>query len=112
MVNQYIPDRGHIVWVNFSPNIGHEQAGIRPALVLSPNFYNANSGLMLACPITSKVKGYPFEVRIKDGSIDGVILADQAKSLDWRCRPMKYEQTVAPDILRMTQRLISSLVSG
>ena len=67
---------------------------------------------MLACPITSKVKGYPFEVRVKDGSIDGVILADQAKSLDWRGRPVKYEKTVTPEILRAVQRLIGSLVSG
>jgi mRNA interferase MazF len=112
VVKQYIPDRGHIVWINFSPNIGHEQAVIRPAVVVSPSHYNANSGLILACPITSKVKGYPFEVRIKDGSMDGVVLADQAKSLDWTSRPVKYEQTVAPEILRATQRLISSLING
>ena len=112
MVKAYVPERGHIVWLNFSPQVGHEQAGVRPALVVSPRSYNTNSGLMLACPITSKVKQYPFEVRIKSGAIDGVILADQVKSLDWRSRPVKYDRSVDKDVIKMTQRLVTSLVNG
>jgi mRNA interferase MazF len=83
MVADYIPDRGDIVWLNFSPKQRHEQAGMRPAIILSPKSYNQNSKLMLVCPITSKVKHYSFEVRIKANKIDGVVLADQVKNLDW-----------------------------
>ena len=83
----YIPDRGHIIWLNFQPHLGHEQSGRRPALVLSPKAYNSKTGMLLACPITSQVKGYPFEVVIPQGlPISGVILTDQVKSLDWHAR--------------------------
>ncbi|MEZ4866207.1 MAG: endoribonuclease MazF [Caldilineaceae bacterium] len=83
----YIPDRGDIVWLMFNPQAGHEQAGRRPALVLSPAAYNGKTALALVCPITSQVKGYPFEVQIPMGlAIAGVVLADQVKSLDWRVR--------------------------
>lgn len=83
----YVPERGDIVWVNFSPTEGHEQAGHRPALVLSPSSYNARSGLMLCCPITSKIKPYPFVVPILgDSDAAGAALADQLRSLDWRAR--------------------------
>ena len=73
MLADYIPDRGDMVWLNFSPQQRHEQAGMRPAIILSPKSYNQNSKLMLVCPITSKVKHYPFEVRIKVNKIDGVV---------------------------------------
>jgi mRNA interferase MazF len=82
----YVPARGDIVWLYFDPQVDHEQSGRRPALVLSPGDYNRPSQLMLACPVTSKSKGYPFEVPIKQGKISGVILADQIKSFDWRER--------------------------
>jgi mRNA interferase MazF len=83
----YCPKRGDIVWLSFTPQAGHEQAGHRPALVLSPESYNRKVGLALFCPITSQVKGYPFEVRVPHGSqVSGVILADQVKSLDWKAR--------------------------
>ncbi len=83
----YCPKRGDIVWLSFTPQAGHEQAGHRPALVLSPESYNRKVGLALFCPITSHVKGYPFEVRVPKGSqVSGVILADQVKSLDWKAR--------------------------
>jgi mRNA interferase MazF len=83
----YIPQRGEIVWLSFSPQAGHEQAGRRPGLVLSPRKYNGKVGLMLACPITSRAKGYPFEVEIPAGAgVSGVILSDQLRSLDWRER--------------------------
>lgn len=80
----YVPDAGDIVWLDFSPQSGHEQAGRRPAVVISPAAYN-RFGLMLCCPLTTKVKGYPFEVTI-EADRGGVVLADQVKSLDWRAR--------------------------
>jgi len=87
VIADYVPQRGEIVWLTFTPQAGHEQAGRRPALVLSPRAYNAKTSLMLACPVTSQVKGYPFEVLIPPGArIQGAILADQARSLDWRTR--------------------------
>lgn len=84
------PERGDLVWLQFSPHAGHEQAGHRPAMVLSPRTYNARVGLALVCPVTSQVKGYPFEVVLPDGlAISGAVLADQVKSLDWRARRMR-----------------------
>lgn len=83
----YVPERGEAVWISFNPQAGHEQAGHRAALVLSPGAYNGIVGLALFCPMTSRVKGYPFEVKIPDGlEVHGVILSDQVKSLDWRAR--------------------------
>jgi mRNA interferase MazF len=111
MVDAYAPDRGDIVWFNFSPHVGHEQAGVRPALVVSPISYNLRSGMMLACPITSKVKGYPFEVRIKVQKIDGVILADQVKNVDWHTRKPEFGVKAAIEAVSETQALIESLVS-
>ncbi len=81
----YVPERGDIVWLSFDPQAGHEQAGHRPALVLSPKAYNGKTGLMLCCPMTTKVKGYPFEV-VLSGDTPSAALADQVKSLDWRAR--------------------------
>ncbi len=84
---RYCPKRGDVVWISFTPEAGHEQAGHRPALVLSPESYNRKVGLALLCPVTSQVKGYPFEVPIPDGmKVSGAILADQVKSMDWRVR--------------------------
>lgn len=83
----YVPERGDVVWVSLDPQAGHEQAGRRPALVVSPRAYNGKAGLALLCPITSQVKGYPFEVALPAGlEVGGVVLADQVKSLDWRAR--------------------------
>ena len=87
MVSGYRPDRGDVVWLSFDPRAGHEQAGRRPAVVVSPEAYNGRVGLFLACPITSRVKGYPFEVILPAGlPVSGAVLADQIKSLDWRAR--------------------------
>src|SRR3990172_1318707 len=87
VASRYVPDRGDAVWLQFDPRLGHEQAGRRPALVLSPRTYNSRVGLALFCPITSQVKGYPFEVPLPTGlRIRGCVLADQIKSLDWRSR--------------------------
>ncbi len=112
MVSSYIPDRGDIVWLNFSPIKGHEQAGARPALVLSPKTYNSKSDLMLACPITSKVKGYPFEVPIIAGKVNGVVLADQIKSLDWQARKPSFSIQAPLQALEQTQQIVELLVKG
>ena len=89
MGSSYIPDRGDLVWLQFNPQKGHEQAGHRPALIISPKSYNRRVGLALLCPITSKSKGYPFEVKVDIETINGVILSDQVKSLDWQARKAK-----------------------
>jgi mRNA interferase MazF len=95
----YIPERGDIIWLMFDPQAGHEQAGRRPAIVISPKAYNAKVGLTLVCPITSQVKQYAFEVAIPNGlPIAGVVLADQIKSLDWRARKAEYICTLPPEI--------------
>jgi mRNA interferase MazF len=83
----YVPDRGDVVWLDFNPQAGHEQASKRPALVLSPAPYNRKVGLALFCPITNKIKGYPFEVNLPaDLEVTGTVLSDQIKSLDWQVR--------------------------
>ncbi|OGJ92028.1 MAG: mRNA-degrading endonuclease [Candidatus Raymondbacteria bacterium RifOxyA12_full_50_37] len=90
MAHYYCPDRGDIVWMDFDPQSGREQAGHRPALVLSPEAYNRKVGLAIFCPITSQVKGYPFEVAFPEGhKATGVVLADQVKSLDWKARQVR-----------------------
>ena len=95
----YIPERGDIVWLNFDPQAGHEQRGKRPAIVISPQAYNKKTGLGLFCPITSKVKNYPFEVIIENKKINGAILADQIKSLDWKTRKIEFIVKIAPEKL-------------
>ena len=82
----WVPEAGDLVWLQFDPQAGHEQSGHRPALVISPSLYNGRSGLMICCPMTTRVKGHPFEVRIETDSAAGAVLADQVKSLDWRVR--------------------------
>ena len=87
----YVPKRGDLVWLTFDPQAGHEQAGRRPAFVLSPEAYNRKTSLFLACPVTSRVKGYPFEVPIPNGlKATGVILSDQVKNLDWKARNAQF----------------------
>lgn len=96
MKSDVTPERGDIVWLDFDPAAGHEQAGHRPALVLSPKVYNAKTGLMLCCPLTTKIKGYPFEVAIA-GKVPSVALADQVKSLDWRTRHARVKGIASKD---------------
>lgn len=95
---RYVPQPGDIVWLEFDPQAGHEQAGHRPAVVLSPRNYNEATGLMLCCPMTTQVKGYPFEVLIP-GDKPSVALADQVKSLEWVARKAKRKGTVAHEQL-------------
>lgn len=91
MVIKWIPQGGEIIWLDFDPQSGHEQAGKRPAIVLSPKSYNSKTGLILACPITSQIKGYPFEVKLDTSlQIKGVILADQIKNVDWQTRHAEF----------------------
>lgn len=110
--NEYIPSRGDVVWLSFDPQSGHEQAGIRPAVVISPKEYNEKVGLALFCPITSKEKGYPFEVKVKiNNKIAGVILSDQVKNLDWRVRRAAYIGKVKEEVLCEVLEKIGLLTS-
>jgi len=110
-VANYIPERGDVVWLNFNPQAGHEQAGKRPALVLSPSSYNQKTNLALLCPITSRVKGYPFEVSLpKDDKVSGVILTDQVKSLDWKVRKAEFITKVPTTIIETTLKKLSTLL--
>jgi mRNA interferase MazF len=87
----YVPDRGDVIWMDFDPQTGHEQAGRRPAIILSPLAYNHAAGLALFCPVTNRAKGYPFEVPLPaSASATGVVLADQVRSLDWRARRVAF----------------------
>jgi len=106
----FVPERGDIVWLQFNPQSGHEQTGHRPALVLSPREYNRRVGLALFCPITSKAKGYPFEVAVNVKDIKGVILSDQVKSLDWQARKAKGVGRVSEDILAEVMAKLHTLI--
>jgi mRNA interferase MazF len=105
----YVPDAGDIVWLQFNPSAGHEQAGHRPALVLSPARYNGPRGMMIACPMTSQIKGYPFEVVVSH-SPPSVVLADQVKSLDWRVRNAVRKGAVSATVLAETRAKLSALL--
>ena len=107
----YVPDRGDIVWISFNPQAGHEQAGRRPALVLSPGSYNEKVGLAILCPITSHIKGYPFEVKIPDGlNVSGVILSDQVKSLDWKARQAELASRLPEEALEEVLQKLATLI--
>ena len=108
-MSRYVPDSGDIVWLQFDPQAGHEQAGHRPALVLSPAAYNGKTGLMLCCPMTTQIKGYPFEVRIA-GDTDSAVLADQVKSLDWRARRAKLKSRISAAELAEVRAKVMALV--
>ena len=96
----YVPQRGDVIWITLDPQAGHEQAGRRPAVVLSPGAYNGKAGLAILCPITNQVKGYPFEVRIPGSlPVSGVVLADQVKSLDWKAGQAERVCTLPPDVI-------------
>lgn len=110
--SRWVPDRGDFVAINFDPRAGHEQAGRRPALVLSAAIYNGRSELAVFAPITNQIKGYPFEVLIPAGlEVTGVILADQLKSLDWRARNAQFIATAPADVLRLVLQKSALLLS-
>ncbi|MEW5889683.1 MAG: endoribonuclease MazF [Pseudomonadota bacterium] len=109
MARRYVPEAGDIVWLHFDPQAGHEQRGHRPALVLSPAAYNGKTGLMLCCPMTTQIKGYPFEVLIA-GDRPSAVLADQAKSLDWVVRKASRKGKVSPVELDEVRAKLFALV--
>lgn len=112
MVGQYIPDRGDVVWISLNPQAGHEHTGRRPAVVLSPHDYNSRTSLAIFCPITSAIKGYPFEVIIPDNpAIKGVILSDQVKSLDWKARDAEFICDLDNSTLNEVLSKLKSLLS-
>ena len=106
----YIPDRGDFVWLNFTPQAGHEQRGKRPAIVISPQNYNKVTSLALCCPITSNIKGYPFEVLSNGKKVKGAILSDHLRSLDWKARKAKFIEKAKPEILKECVEKISPLL--
>ncbi len=111
MLKKYVPDRGDVVWINFDPQAGHEQKGNRPAVVISRKIYNRGTSLALLCPITSKIKGFPFEVPMpSDSKITGVVLSDQVKNLDWKARKVEYifnlPDNVIEEVLTKTRTLL------
>lgn len=107
----YVPARGDLIWLEFTPQSGSEQAGRRPALVISPRPYNSKVGLALVCPVTSRIKGYPFEVHLPaGGTVAGVVLADQLKSLDWRARKAKLIERAPADVIHQVTARILPLV--
>ena len=107
----YVPEAGDLVWLTFDPQAGHEQRGRRPALILSPRVYNAKARLAIACPITSHVKGYPFEVVVPPtGRIAGVVLADHVKNLDWEARRVVFEGKAPADVLTEVRERLRALL--
>ena len=113
MSHPYCPKRGDVVWLTFTPQSGHEQAGHRPALTLSPESYNKKVGLAIFCPITSQIKGYPFEVSIPAGlKASGVVLSDQVKSLDWRARSTQFCCKIPDSTLSEVLNKLNALLSA
>ncbi|EAO8428095.1 endoribonuclease MazF [Salmonella enterica] len=104
-----VPDAGDVVWLDFDPQAGHEQAGHRPALVISPAIYNGRIGLMICCPMTTKIKGYPFEVLVDE---DSAVLADQVKSLDWKARRAVKKGRVSDSVLSEVRAKAKALIGG
>ena len=110
--HSYIPERGDAVWITLNPQAGHEQSGRRPAVVISPKSYNDKTGLALLCPITSQVKGYPFEVLLPSGlPVAGAILSDQIKSLDWRARNAELISTLPEKTISEVLQKLGTLLS-
>jgi mRNA interferase MazF len=108
----YVPQRGDVVWISLNPQAGHEQAGRRPAVVISPQNYNGKVGLAILCPITNQIKGYPFEVLIPDGlPVEGAILSDQIKNLDWRARNAELICTLPTEVISEVLQNLSTLLS-
>jgi mRNA interferase MazF len=110
LVTPYCPESGDLIWIDFDPQVGHEQAGHRPALVLSPKSFNQRTSLAFICPITSRVKGYPFEVELPSTSaIRGVILCEHLRSMDWQGRGAKFAAGVSRDTLLEARETIARI---
>ena len=106
----YVPDAGDVVWLEFDPQAGHEQAGHRPALVVSPASYNSKAGLMVCCPMSTKVKGHPFEVLAEIAGVTSAVLSDQVKSLDWKVRHAKKKAVVTNLVMAHVRAKIKALL--
>ena len=106
----YVPDTGDVVWLQFDPQAGHEQAGHRPALVISPASYNSKTGLMVCCPMSTKVKGHPFEVVTEIDGLACAVLSDQVKSLDWKIRRAKKKSTVSDEVMLHVRAKMKALL--
>ncbi len=106
----YVPDIGDIIWLDFDPSAGHEQAGHRPALVLSPKLYNSKTGLLICVPLTNQIKGFPFEVALQHRAITGVALADQVKSLDWKIRRAQKKGKADNAVVNQVRSMIKLLL--
>ena len=109
-MSRYVPEEGDIVWLEFDPQASHEQAGHRPAVVLSRKAYNRKTGLAIFCPITTRIKGYPFEVNVNGKKVKGAILSDQVKSLDWKARRAKLIEKLDDEALAEVVAKLSSIV--
>lgn len=110
MAADYIPEAGDIVWLDFTPQTGHEQAGRRPAVVLSPKAYNGKTGLLICVPITRQIKHYPFEVVLQNSNTEGAVLADQVKSLDWQSRNAQYKDKIDSAGLQQIKAKLGALL--
>jgi mRNA interferase MazF len=106
----YVPERGDIIWLTFTPQAGHRQMGRRPAIVLSYRLYNEKTNLAIVCPITSKIKGYPFEVIIESNKINGAVLADQLKNLDWKERQAEFIEKAEEEDIKEVIKKIKTLI--
>ena len=105
-----VPDAGEVVWLKFDPQAGHEQAGHRPALVVSPASYNGKTGLMVCCPMTTKIKGHPFEVVAQVDGVDCAVLSDRVKSLDWKVRQAKKKSVVSAEVMLHVRAKMKALL--
>lgn len=110
MAGLYVPDEGDVIWIDFTPQSGHEQAGRRPAVVLSPRAYNGRAGLLVCVPVTNQSKGYPFEVALGGDGTTGVALADQMRSLDWRTRRAERKGRVSATVVADIKAKIKALL--
>ena len=110
MSRRYVPDSGDIVWLEFDPQTGHEQAGHRPALVISPASYNGKTGLMVCCPMSSQVKGHPFEVVLEIDGIPGAVLSDQVKSINWKIRKARKKAVAPASVMTHVRAKIKALL--
>ncbi len=111
VARSYTPNRGDLVWINFTPHSGHEQAGPRPALVISPKAYNKLTGLTLVCPITSKQKGYNFELPLHSEKIRGVVLVDQIRNVDFSSRKIRFIENAEPTLVKRAQQILGCLIT-
>ena len=107
VAGEWVPEAGDVIWIDLAPTVGHEEAGKRPALVLSPSSYNQKTGLVIACAMTTEKKGYPFEVGMPDG---GIVLADQVRCLDWRFRNARPKDTAPPEVVKQVRVLLGTLL--